>query len=299
MIVIASPPRSGSTLLRNILAQHSMLYSPPELYLLPFNSMAERQKKLEGRPWLLKGLIQTFVELHQCSYEEASEFVDQLVDQEIEIDNIYHMIESEIGDKILVDKSPMNSGEVTNLGLLTKLFDHAILIHLHRHPCSAIQSHMRQVKQKYIKNNNCSEPDEEILAGMQKNAENIWLNCHTNVLHAHQNFPELGYFRICYESLIQDPRSILTRLCDYLEIPFEEALLSPYKNTDNLKQIKSSDKHFPLGDPGFYKHNDIDPTLADVWKTVKLYKPLEKATMLIAEYFDYELPSHISTHSPL
>ncbi|MEH1949605.1 MAG: phosphopantetheine-binding protein [Nostoc sp.] len=52
IIFILSSPRSGSTLLRVMLAGHPSLFSPPELHLLPFNTMRERE---EGR-----GLIPMF-----------------------------------------------------------------------------------------------------------------------------------------------------------------------------------------------------------------------------------------------
>ena len=46
IIFLLSSPRSGSTLLRVMLAGHPDLFSPPELHLLPFSTMKERQKEL-------------------------------------------------------------------------------------------------------------------------------------------------------------------------------------------------------------------------------------------------------------
>jgi len=47
-IFILSPPRSGSTLLRVILGGHPSLFSPPELYLLSFNTLQQRKEKFSG-----------------------------------------------------------------------------------------------------------------------------------------------------------------------------------------------------------------------------------------------------------
>jgi acyl carrier protein len=48
MIFILSPPRSGSTLLRVMLAGHSRLFSPQELYLGCFSDMAAHDRHLGG-----------------------------------------------------------------------------------------------------------------------------------------------------------------------------------------------------------------------------------------------------------
>src|SRR5947209_3853134 len=46
---ILSPPRSGSTLLRVMLAGNPRLFAPPELELLSFHTLAERREALPGR----------------------------------------------------------------------------------------------------------------------------------------------------------------------------------------------------------------------------------------------------------
>src|SRR3954466_6093857 len=42
-VFVLSPPRSGSTLFRVMLAGHPGLFAPPELELLSFNTLAERR----------------------------------------------------------------------------------------------------------------------------------------------------------------------------------------------------------------------------------------------------------------
>ena len=59
---ILSSPRSGSTLLRVMLAGHPNLSSPPELHLLPFETMVEREQEL-GVSQLGEGLKRAFMAL--------------------------------------------------------------------------------------------------------------------------------------------------------------------------------------------------------------------------------------------
>jgi hypothetical protein len=49
MIFVLSPPRSGSTLLRIMLAGNPRLFSPPELELLSFNTLGERKQAFTGK----------------------------------------------------------------------------------------------------------------------------------------------------------------------------------------------------------------------------------------------------------
>src|SRR5439155_9801823 len=48
-VFILSPPRSGSTLLRVMLAGHPRVFAPPELELLSFNTLAESRSAFSGR----------------------------------------------------------------------------------------------------------------------------------------------------------------------------------------------------------------------------------------------------------
>ena len=66
-VFILSPPRSGTTLLRVMLAGHSRLFAAPELQLLNFDTLAQRRAALVGRysPWR-EGTIRAVMELEGC-----------------------------------------------------------------------------------------------------------------------------------------------------------------------------------------------------------------------------------------
>lgn len=50
------------------------------------------------------------------------------------------------------------------------------------------------------------------------------------------------YFKIAFEDLIQDPRSTMLTVCEFLEIDFVEEMLAP-------KELDSSDKYVAAGEP--------------------------------------------------
>ena len=71
IIFVLSAPRSGSTLLRVMLAGHSRLFSPPELHMLGFRGMAERQQALRGT-YLDEGLQRAVMEASSTSTPHAA-----------------------------------------------------------------------------------------------------------------------------------------------------------------------------------------------------------------------------------
>ena len=59
LLRIAAKPRTGSTLLRVMLAGHPHLFAPPELNLLPFESMGRRGRQIDetGLSWMRYGKL--------------------------------------------------------------------------------------------------------------------------------------------------------------------------------------------------------------------------------------------------
>ena len=150
-IFIMSPPRSGSTLFRNMLNGHPKLYSPPELYLLPYDTMKQRAAayRAPSKQYLKKGLIQTFAELYEMTYQEAAALTKGLEDQDASTIEAYALIQSQIGDDVLVDKTPSNVGNLSNLLMAVERFDKPIFFHLYRHPYSAVDSYLRQASRDF------------------------------------------------------------------------------------------------------------------------------------------------------
>ncbi|MFP5286522.1 MAG: amino acid adenylation domain-containing protein, partial [Thermoanaerobaculia bacterium] len=76
-VFVLSPPRSGSTLLRVMLAGHPRLFAPPELELLNFNTLADRRAAYTGRDsFSLEGLIRAILEVRGCGPDEAAATVE-------------------------------------------------------------------------------------------------------------------------------------------------------------------------------------------------------------------------------
>ena len=75
-IFILSPMRSGSTLLRIMLAGNPRLFAPPELQLLCFENLADRKDAFTGYDkYLHEGVIRAVMEIRKCAAAEAEAII--------------------------------------------------------------------------------------------------------------------------------------------------------------------------------------------------------------------------------
>ncbi|NER22533.1 MAG: alpha/beta fold hydrolase [Symploca sp. SIO1B1] len=279
IIFILSSPRSGSTLLRVMLAGHSALFSPPELHLLPFDTMKERQEQL-NLSYLGEGLQKTFMEVKNLDATASQAFIKDLESQNLSIQQVYGMLQENIAPRLLVDKSPSYAMESTILERGEALFANSKYIYLVRHPYSVIESFVRMRMQKLV---GLGEENPYRLA------EQVWAKSNQNILDFLSQLEPEHQHQIHYEDLVTEPESVLSHLCDFLNIDFEPELLQPYQGdrmTGGVHQTSLS-----ISDPNFLKHNNIDKSLADKWKTIQLPHQLKSETQRIASQLNYELPN--------
>jgi len=100
-----------------------------------------------------------------------------------------------------------------------------------------------------------------------------------------------------YEELVKEPNNILSQLCDFLNIDFDSALLQPYKGDRMTEGVYESS--LSISDPNFLKHNSVDSSLGDKWKTIQLPHQLGEETRQIAKQLNYELPNQLDRLSPV
>jgi acyl transferase domain-containing protein/pimeloyl-ACP methyl ester carboxylesterase len=278
-IFLLSSPRAGSTLLRVMLAGHPQLFSPPELHLLPFGTMAEREAQLKDS-YLGEGLQRTFMELMDLDATASKSLIANLVAQKTPVQEVYALIQKLAAPRVLVDKSPSYAGSMTTLRRAEGMFDDARYIHLVRHPLAVIDSFVRVRMEKLLGVNDI-DPHEL--------AEQIWISSNRNIKEFLYLVAPNQRFELCYEELVRDPAGVMIRLCDFLGVPFEEALLQPYADgrmTDGVRPQSA-----PIVDPNFHNHTEIEPDLADSWRNVQIPRPLSPSTRLLASGWGYELPA--------
>ena len=276
-VFLLSSPRSGSTLLRVMLAGHPALFCPPELHLLPFATMGERARLLGGTH-LGEGLQRALMALLDDP-NDAAALIDEWVRQDLPIRDVYAELQRRVGSRMLIDKSPSYAVSREILLRAERLFRGARYIHLVRHPYAVIESFVRLRMDKLL---GAGERDPHSVA------EEIWTAANRNILDSLAVIAPGRYLRVVYEDLVRNPREVLTGCCDLLGIPFDEALLTPYaggRMTEGTHAVS-----VPVGDPDFLTHDDIEAHLGEKWREIDLGHALQPQARSLAAELGYELP---------
>ncbi|MDB6037730.1 MAG: polyketide synthase module, partial [Verrucomicrobiales bacterium] len=254
---VLSAPRSGSTLLRVMLAGHSGIFCPPELHLLPFSTLEERSRLLSARaPFLSEGLPRAIMELRQCDANLAVATVNEWQQKGLSTPQIYDTLRGLAGERIVIDKSPSYAEDLKVLERSHAWFPDAKYIFLYRHPFAVMESYVRNRFDKLFQQN---------AADPWQAAADVWCRINRNLRALRNQLPPSNYLEIRYEDLVAAPETVSRKICTFLEIPFEPALLRPYEGkrmTDGLRPVSLS-----IGDPNFNDHQEIDPALAEGWRS--------------------------------
>jgi pimeloyl-ACP methyl ester carboxylesterase len=80
----------------------------------------------------------------------------------------------------------------------------------------------------------------------------------------------------------------MEEICQFLEIPFEEALLQPYQGDRMTDGVLS--QSMSVGDPNFLTHQAIDPKLGEAWREIRLPYLLTEPARRVAQTLHYPLP---------
>jgi hypothetical protein len=193
-VVVLSPPRSGSTLLRVVLNSHPQLHAPHETHV--------------------RRLI---VKLSTPPVAHAMEgFGHNLADIEhILWDRILHRELARSGKETIVEKTPSN---VFVWKRLATCWPDARFIFLMRHPMSIATSWHEGDKSK---------------RPMSKAVPHT-LNYMRALEEARAGLPGLT---LRYEELTSDPEGQTRRICDFLDIPWEPAMIT-YGQKDHGPYVK-------------------------------------------------------------
>ncbi|MBA3947171.1 MAG: SDR family oxidoreductase [Herpetosiphonaceae bacterium] len=288
MVFLHSSPRSGSTLLRVMLAGHPDLFSPPELDILWYAGMREWQRGVtdptygHGFAWASEGLQWTFMQLLGRDTAATKTFLDELVAQDTSIQAVYAQLQELVKPQLLIDKSPSYSLSLSTLRHAEDLFDGPKYIHLVRHPYAMIESFLRIRLDKLFGPSLYNERtvDPYVIA------EKVWYSCNQNIRTFLQQVDPARQLVVYYEELVKDPARSMSEICSFLGISFDPAVLQPY-----------DDKHermiTGIGDPNILQHNKVDPELGEAWKQIRLPHALGEQTQRLAAEFGYTLPGNM------
>jgi thioester reductase-like protein len=280
MLFILSPPRSGSTLLRVMLAGHSRLFSPQELYLGCFSDMAAYDRHLGGTI-LNMGVIATIAEL--LSRTGSWNLYVQWRQGALPTAEVYSFFSARLGGRTLVDKSPSFFPPQAVIRRLASLFPRARFVHLVRHPVASIGSYVRERFHGIFPETRGIDPYDC--------GEWVWTRVQEGILEVEAELGPGRMHRLYFEDLASDPERALRRLCPSLGLAFEPALLTPYSGH---RMVAGG---FQVGDPNFTRQTSIRADKAEAWRDEALPHGLRDETLAVAERLGYD-PKTLANDRP-
>ncbi|HYL97497.1 MAG TPA: sulfotransferase [Blastocatellia bacterium] len=286
-IFVLCTARSGSTLLRVMLGGHPELFSPPELLLLPFNSLQARDEVFSGaRSIWSEGVIRAIMEIKRCEVEPAKEILARCENEDLTVKAFYARLQEWLGSRRLVDKSPSYAQDVRILERAEAYFHDALYIHLLRHPVAMINSYERQrIDQLSFKEN--------LGYDSRQMAELLWIVSHQNIIEFLGKVPRERQCRVAFEDMVKQPRKVMENVCAFLKLDFDEEMLTPHQNQERKMTDGTQSTSRMLGDPKFHSYKTIDASVADGWQKERP-ATLSEITWGLAEELGYERPSELS-----
>lgn len=266
-VIILSPPRSGSTLLRAMLAGHSRLFAPPELYLLSHADLAAR------RAWYgaahasqLEGLPRAFMGALGWSADEAETRVAAMEAEVEGTAQVYRRLQDAVPGRMLVDKTPYYGVHTEVLARSEAVFDRPLYIHLSRHPYGMIRSFEAASLAQLWWPRLTGPGGGPCPFHPRQFGELLWERIHATAATFLETMPAERWIHLRFEDLVAAPETACRRLCDALAIPFEPSMLDPLSDparrmTDGLRPGSRM-----IGDPKFHAHRGIEGDAAGAWR---------------------------------
>ena len=259
-LFLLSPPRSGTTLLRVMLAGNPTIFAGSELQLLGFRTMRERALAYDGRFSLwLDGAVRAVMDLAGLAPDAARAVIDASVTADDTTLAFFGRLQELAAPRIVLDKSPSYALDPGILERIEKEFDEPRYLHLVRHPVPMIRSFERHHLDQALY---LHEHD----LGATELGELVWTRSHQVITDFLDGVPAERHHRVSYEDLVTAPRETMVALCDALGLTFVEEMLHPYDALDAKMVNGVYPESRPMGDTRFLEHGRVRPELADGWR---------------------------------
>lgn len=261
LVLILSSERSGSTLLRVMLGEHSRLVAPAELWLMAFPDYETWRRE---KPLAIESLVEYFDLVGQPRDEAQIEadFVG------IKTIDVYRRLLRLLPEgKAFVDKTPGYANRMESLRRSREL--DPFYIWLIRHPLGVIDSHVGLVEKKDGAAGLRGLARKAIgwLEGINRNGmtsvarqrEIKWYKQNLNICELLASISEDRKATVYFEKLVSAPAAAMKELCEKFGMAAEERMWTfPHQGRVMLRG---------LGDRNFHTHSSIEPEIADRWKT--------------------------------
>jgi tetratricopeptide (TPR) repeat protein len=245
-IFIVGLPRSGSTLVEQILASHSQVEGTMELHniLAMVREIDHRAADRDGYPEGVLALTAQDLTALGRRYLEETRAV-------------------RAGKPRFIDKMPNNFSHV---GLIHAILPQARIVDVRRHPMDACLSNYKQ----YFAHGQSFSYD---LADLGR-----YYRCYLELMDHWDAVLPGRVMHLQYEELIRDPQATVRRLLEYCGLPFEAATLSFHENRRPVRTASAEQVRQPLyaSGVGYWKRfaGELEPLRASLGDCLERFAAL-------------------------
>ena len=218
LIFIIGVGRSGTTLLQSMLHSHPSIHFTPETHFV--KKYLSKAGKSRGKDAELIGKIRRDKDLVSIS-KKLNDHCDQVIHSDYSergMADLFELILSENSEnsEFIGDKDPMN---VNYLKTIKREFPDARILHIIRDPRDVVLS---RIKSEWGNDRGLAFHVAEYIHGIRKSRK-----------EGRQLFGD-NYLEIKYEELLSNAISVMTKVCDFLSLPFHEDMINYQNKADEL-----------------------------------------------------------------
>lgn len=230
-IFVLSLPRSGSTLVEQILASHSQIEGAGELP--DIQTLARRlRREPAGYPGALAGLDADALTALGEAYLESTR------------------VHRKLGRPFFVDKKPAN---LHHIGLIHLILPHAKIVDVRRHPVACCLSGFK---------NHFTTARPNLAEFGRFYRDYVALLAHFDAVLPGR------IHRVIYEDLVADPEAETRKLLDHLGLPFEESCLRFYETRRAVLTPSSEQVRRPISAGAVDHWRNYEPWLGPLIKSL-------------------------------
>ena len=234
-IFILGMPRSGSTLLEQILSSHSAVEGTMEL-----PDIAAMVRRFGGRK--KRGDTSNYPEgLDALSADEICALGEEFLERT--------RVQRKLGKRFFIDKMPNNW---VHVGFIHLILPNAKIIDARRHPLACCFSNF---KQHFARGQGFSYSLSDMGA--------YYYNYAMLMEHFDSVMPGRVH-RVIYEDMVADPETEVRRLLDYCGLPFESECLRFYENERAVRTASSEQVRQPIFTGGVDQWRNYEPWLDEL-----------------------------------
>ena len=236
IIFILGMPRSGTTLIEQIISSHSEVYGSGEL------------------PYLSKIISGEFIANSGLLTNTFSEIYSDFSPNNIIADQYFSYLKNyQIKNTFITDKAPLNFRWI---GFIKAYFPTSKIIYTSR---LAKDNCLSLYKNLFEGNLNFSYDQKDL---------GIYYNLHLDLMKFWKNLLPDSFLEVNYESLIKDQESEIKKIINYCDLNWEEQCLKFNKNKNPIKTVSVAQARSPIYKSSVESYKKFSPYLQDLFDLV-------------------------------